>query len=323
MDLVSLYYFSELAKDLNITKTSSRLFISQQTLSNHIMRMETECKAKLFYRKPKLMLTDAGREMLLFAKRVLTEKQHFENMLADIEGEQLGHIRFGASYLNSRTCLPIVLPQFAKEYPNVSIELTEFTSSRLQQLLINGELDMALTVINDNVPSLKTSLIMEDKVYLCISEKLLKKTYGKESRAKKEKALHGAYVEDFKELPFSIVSPPNILGVSISKCFEEAGFAPKVYFSSSTTGITSAICSNGLSACFLSQLSIANSPDALTKAVNIFPLMYEGTFVYHKRYLVHHTKHYMTQYMLRFQELITDYFTSISEANLARVSKSK
>ena len=40
MDTLSLYYFSELAKDLHITRTANRLFISQQTLSNHIMRLE-------------------------------------------------------------------------------------------------------------------------------------------------------------------------------------------------------------------------------------------------------------------------------------------
>ena len=40
MDLISLYYFSELAKDLHITRTANRLFISQQTLSNHIQRLD-------------------------------------------------------------------------------------------------------------------------------------------------------------------------------------------------------------------------------------------------------------------------------------------
>jgi len=321
MDIISLYYFNELSKDLNITKTAARLFISQQTLSNHLMRMESEFKIKLFYRKPKLMLTDAGREMLSFAKSVLAEKQHFENTLADIEGEQLGHIRFGASYLNSRTCLPVVLPLFAKEYPNVSIDVTEFTSARLQQLLLNGELDMALTVINDNVPSLKTSLIMEDKIYLCISEDLLKKYYGKERKTLKEKALQGAYVKDFKELPFSIVSPPNILGVSISKCFEEASFSPKVYFSSTSVGLTSTICSNALSACFISQTNLINSLPSLSKKVNIFPLMYMGKEVYHRRYMVNNSRQYMTKYMLRFQELITNTFASIGATDLARAVK--
>jgi DNA-binding transcriptional LysR family regulator len=323
MDLISLYYFNELCKDLNVTKTAARLFLSQQTLSNHIMRMEAEVKTQLFYRKPKLHLTDAGREMLIFVKNVLADKTLFDNHMADIEKEHWGLIRFGASRLCARSCLPIILPKFAQEYPQVSISLLETTSGQLQQQILDGELDMALSVISENSPILKSTIVMKDQVYLCIADSLLKKHYGKRTTRLKQKSIKGAHVSDFQELPFSIVSPPNILGITISKCFEEAGFAPKVYFSSSTTGITSAICSNGLSACFLSQLSIANSPDALTKAVNIFPLMYEGTFVYHKRYLVHHTKHYMTQYMLRFQELITDYFTSISEANLARVSKSK
>ena len=42
MDITSLYYFSEVAKDLHITKTAKRLYISQQTLSNHIQRLEEQ-----------------------------------------------------------------------------------------------------------------------------------------------------------------------------------------------------------------------------------------------------------------------------------------
>ncbi len=323
LDLISLYYFNELSKDLNVTKTAARLFLSQQTLSNHIVRMETEIKSKLFYRKPKLLLTDAGREMLVFAKKVLADKNLFENHLADIEKEHWGLIRFGASHLCSRSCLPVVLPKFAKEYPQVSISLTDMTSARLQQLILDGELDMALSVVAEKSSVLVSDLIMKDQVYLCIADSLLTKYYGKEAAALKKKSLTGAYVADFQKLPFSVVAPPNILGVAISKCFEDAGFSPHVYFSATTTGITSSICSNGLSACFLSQLSIANSPDALTKSVNIFPLMCKGEFIYHKRYFVHHAKHYMTQYMLRFQELITTYFKNVSEANLARLAQRK
>ena len=50
MDLISLYYFQELSKDLNMTKTAERLYISQQTLSNHIQRLEQYYGTKLFYR---------------------------------------------------------------------------------------------------------------------------------------------------------------------------------------------------------------------------------------------------------------------------------
>ena len=68
MDTVSLIYFSEAAKDLNFTKTAQRLFISQQTLSNHIARLEEAYQVKLFERKPRLMLTSAGETLLSFAR---------------------------------------------------------------------------------------------------------------------------------------------------------------------------------------------------------------------------------------------------------------
>ena len=45
MDILSFYYFKELAKDLHMTKTASRLYISQQTLSNRILRMEEDRKS--------------------------------------------------------------------------------------------------------------------------------------------------------------------------------------------------------------------------------------------------------------------------------------
>jgi len=43
VDTISLYYFTEAAKDLNFTQTASRLFLSQQNLSSHIARLESKC----------------------------------------------------------------------------------------------------------------------------------------------------------------------------------------------------------------------------------------------------------------------------------------
>ena len=321
MDFISLYYFNELSKDLNVTKTASRLFVAQQTLSNHIIRMEKEFNTNFFYRKPRLQLTDAGREMLVFARDVLSRRHEFVNVLADIEGEQHGQIRFGASVTNSRTCLPIALPAFAKEYPNVNISITEFNSAHLQQLLLNGELDMMLSAIDNTLPTLVSQLVMKDKVYLCASETLLKKYYGKKTANIKKKAINGIYVQDLKELPFFIVSPPNILGITTIKCFEKANFSPRIYFSSNNVTLSSTICSNNLAACFISQTNLINSLPTISKEVNIFPLMYNGNQVYHKRYLVHNSKQYLTKYMIRFQELIAQVFVNLSAKDLTKIIK--
>lgn len=90
MDLISLYYFSELAKDLHMTRTANRLFISQQTLSNHIQRLEDYYGTKLFYRKPSLSLTTAGEFVLSFARVVNKEQVNLKDILSDIAHQERG-----------------------------------------------------------------------------------------------------------------------------------------------------------------------------------------------------------------------------------------
>ena len=120
MELESLYYFKELTRDLNMTKTAKRLFLSQQTLSNHIARLEKWCGTSLFYRKPRLSLTTAGLSLLDFANRVLSQESEFKDVLADIIDESRGVIRFGASFVRYNDSLPAILPTFSQRYPNVS-----------------------------------------------------------------------------------------------------------------------------------------------------------------------------------------------------------
>ena len=93
MDMVSLYYFSEVAKDLNITRTANRLFISQQTLSNHIHRLEEYYNAQLLHRKPSLSLTLAGEFVLGFAEVMNKEHTNLKDILSDIERQERGVLR--------------------------------------------------------------------------------------------------------------------------------------------------------------------------------------------------------------------------------------
>ena len=113
MDLTSLYYFSELAKDLHMTRTANRLFISQQTLSNHIQRLEDYYGTKLLHRKPALSLTTAGEFVLGFAEVIKKEEVNLKDILSDVAQQERGVLRFGASSLRLNTCLPAILPQFS------------------------------------------------------------------------------------------------------------------------------------------------------------------------------------------------------------------
>ena len=144
MDLTSLYYFSELAKELNMTKTAERLFVSQQTFSNHIIRLENELGVKLLHRKPTLSLTYAGEKVLSFADMINKEYANLQDVLSDVEKEKKGVIHFGASSMRMNSCLPNVLGEFSKRFPQVDFRLTDAVSSQLEPMVLDGKLDFAL-----------------------------------------------------------------------------------------------------------------------------------------------------------------------------------
>ena len=72
MDFKSLYYFTVVAQELNITRAAKILNISQPPLSSHIHSLEEEFGTQLFIRsKTGLSLTATGSLLYKRAKQVL------------------------------------------------------------------------------------------------------------------------------------------------------------------------------------------------------------------------------------------------------------
>lgn len=53
LNILSLYYFVVLAKELHMTHAAKKLYITQQNLSQHIQKLEAHYGVELFVRKPK------------------------------------------------------------------------------------------------------------------------------------------------------------------------------------------------------------------------------------------------------------------------------
>ena len=117
LDTVSLYYFTEAAKDLNFTQTASRLFLSQQNLSSHIARLESKCGCKLFHRKPKLQLTYEGELFLAYAKEAVSAESNILSALKAVANEDSGRLLIGISTPRAAIFIPDILRDFSRAYP--------------------------------------------------------------------------------------------------------------------------------------------------------------------------------------------------------------
>jgi len=314
MDLQSLYYFSELAKDLHMTRTANRLYISQQTLSNHIQRLEDHFGVKLLNRKPTLSLTCAGEFVLSFANVVNKEYTNLKDILSDVEQQERGIIRFGASSMRMNTCLPNILPQFTERYPHVELRLTDALSSQLEPMVSDGKLDFALILPGEPNSKLVYHHLLNDQVYLCVPDNLMKQYFGDEAEELKTTALGGANVADFARLPFCLHE--NRLGYKLLDCFEEGGVSPNTYLTSADTRITTSLCFQGVAACFATQMRLINRQGDIPDNINIFPIYHHNQPLAQGLSLIRRKDRYLSHYSKFFLELLFRYFEELDHIHL-------
>lgn len=321
MELVSLYYFTELAKDLHMTRTAERLYISQQTLSNHIARLESYYGTPLLFRKPSLSLTPAGEYVLASARSILNEEANLKAILSDVEQQERGILRFGASTLRMNASLPHILPRFSERFPKVEIRLTDTISSELTELVLDGELDLALTVSSRTDPRLTEDHMMDDQVYLCVADSLLRDYYGEESAALKARSKEGAYLGDFSLLPFCLFE--NRIGELIHECFAEAQITPRAYITSTYTQISTAICFERLAAAFIPHVCLAEQRGEIPEDINIFPLFHNGHPLLQTVNLIRLRDRYLPRSTRYFQDLLSGYLRAVEQVHLERVVMAK
>ena len=142
MNFLHLKYFLLVAEELNITRAAERLYISQQSLSNHISNMEKELNVKLFTRSPKLSLTYAGDLLVETATQILDLHSQFLAKVGDINRHYMGVLRLGISHTCGLALLPDILPQFQAEFPMVEFSLFEGNSTHLEDELAHGRVDL-------------------------------------------------------------------------------------------------------------------------------------------------------------------------------------
>ena len=305
MDLISLYYFQELSKDLNMTKTAQRLYISQQTLSNHIQRLEQHYGTRLFYRKPTLSLTCAGEFVLGFAQVVEKEERNLRDVLSDIEHQERGVVRIGASMARGTLFLPRILPDFHRRYPQVEVRFSEGLSSELEGRISRGELDFVIVLSDRCGPDLVEHDLLTDQVYLCVPESLLQQYYsGEEIERIKEESGQGANIRSFARLPFALMT--NRLGGRIWECFQREGITPAAYFKGPSTSQILPLCVRGICACYCTHMSLVEKREQLGEHINVFPLLDQGQPVVQRISLLRHKQRYLTHFSKYFMELLFD-----------------
>ncbi|MBB1486881.1 LysR family transcriptional regulator [Oceanospirillum sediminis] len=171
MDIKRLKYFCALAQIGNFTHTATHLGIAQPALSMAIKKLEEEVGLKLVNRaERKMTLTSDGEVLLRHAQRILNTVSEAELEIQELKGFETGTIQFGASSMLSSYYLPEMLASFKKQYPKVRVNLIEAGTASLQQMLLEGELDIALIRSDRPHEQIRCVELFQEEVAACVPQ---------------------------------------------------------------------------------------------------------------------------------------------------------
>ena len=274
MNFLHLKYFLMVAEELNITRAAERLYISQQSLSNHISNMERELNVKLFTRSPKLSLTYAGNQLVATATQILDLNSQFLTKVGDINHHYLGALRVGISHTCGLALLPEILPAFREEFPLVEFSLFEGNSNQLETELSHGRVDLIICFHPIIMEGVKTVPLTEQKLMMEVPKAFMDQIFGPDAEQVRRRFQKGADISAFADMPFTLIKRGNRTRNIVDNFFSRYHFKPKIILETENTVTTLAMAKAGIGITICPELFLKSFPSATldAKEVDLFPL---------------------------------------------------
>lgn len=169
MELHPLRVFLTVADERSFSRAAEKLLRTQPAISLSIQRLETELNETLIDRSAKdLLLTDAGRIVLEYAKRYEHLQGDLENALAELRDKSAGRLTIGANESSTLYLLDHI-ENYRRKYPRIKVQVRRSLSSRIPADLIDGDLELGLLTYDPEDERVVTRIIYTDHLAFIVS----------------------------------------------------------------------------------------------------------------------------------------------------------
>src|SRR3954465_3727793 len=169
MELHSLQVFLAIATEKSFSRAAGKLLRTQPAISLSVQRLEQEFGEKLIDRSGKdLILTDAGRTVLEYARRFQSLQQELDNSLAELRDNSAGRLTIGA---NESTTLYLLqhIEKYRELYPKVKVQIRRSLSSKIPSELLDGNLELGMISYDPGDEHLRSKVIYTDSLAFIVS----------------------------------------------------------------------------------------------------------------------------------------------------------
>ena len=170
INLHQLKIFHTVARSGSFSRAATELLISQPSVSIQVGELERQFGTDLFEQVGKAVrLTEAGRVLDDYAARILTLIDETRIAMDEVKGLRRGRLLLGATPTPGTYLLPALLGRFKEQYPNIEIALRITDTRRIQELLLQHQLDLGVVGGKVSFPDLESSVFLTDELVLVVS----------------------------------------------------------------------------------------------------------------------------------------------------------
>jgi DNA-binding transcriptional LysR family regulator len=170
IDLQKIKTFLSAADHLSISEAAKHLHLSQPAVSHQIKLLEEELGNALFIRSNTgLLLTDAGRLLLPWARRLVHDTHDLKEMMSSMQNEILGELRIACSTTAGKYILPQMAARFSQRYPGIKVRILACGPEHAALKLLEGDAHVSVISTENADPNLEAQEFFRDTISLIVS----------------------------------------------------------------------------------------------------------------------------------------------------------
>jgi len=157
--------FVALARTGSFTLTAKELYLSQSAVSHSIKALEQDVGCRLLDRMgKKVLLTQAGEQLLHHAQKILSEMSEARESLQHLGKWGRTRLRIGASTTACQYILPAVLRELKESFPQGLISVEPGDTPEAIALLRENRIDLALALEPKNEEKIEFVPLFADEL---------------------------------------------------------------------------------------------------------------------------------------------------------------
>lgn len=308
MNFANLKYFLAVANTQNITKAAEKMHISQQALSSLLRNMEKELGVELYNRGKHISLTYAGMRLTQYASDILRLEQQMQQEFRSIGNNERGALHIAINPTRSAALLPQILPTFYEEFPNVEVTAMEASPSRVDDLLMEGAVDISVG-LHPWVSNVIGESLYNEMLVALVPKKIINSAFGSTAESMRKKLTDSFTPVLFNGVPTIMLAKGMQIRAWVDEYFQTCAFTPNILYESTGVHTMLALALSGLGIAYCTETflySIIDSLQSISCPIDVFPVVAtKGRYplgVFYRRDLT------VNAFTRRFIELVENYY---------------